>query len=86
VETNADALALKPLDVDWLTNRIATGKVSLPHLTPMDPKDYPLFIAKPADWEKFLTKYAKSADAFPTNHLYVLKRHITTSIKQTSTK
>ncbi len=80
VETNADLLTFRPLDLDWLTNSIATGKVSLPYLT--QPGDvWPLFTAKPADWEKFLTKYANNTDAFPTNHIYVLKRHMTTPTK-----
>jgi len=81
VETNGDLLTFKPLDLDWLTGLIAAGKVSLPHLTRTEDKDWPLFTAKPADWEKLLTKYANNTDAFPTNHIYVFKRHITTPVK-----
>ena len=80
VETNCDLLTFKPLDIDWLTNGIAAGKVSLSCLT--QPGDnLPLFTAKPAEWEKFLAKYAKNLDAFPENHIYVLKRHMTAPVK-----
>lgn len=77
VETNADQLVLKPLDLEWLTNLVASGKVSLPHITRSEDDNWSLFTVKPADWEKFLAKYAKSTDAFPTNHMYVLRRHLT---------
>jgi hypothetical protein len=80
VETNGDLLTFKPLDIDWLTNGISAGRVSLSYLT--QPGDNsPLFTAKPADWEKFLAKYAKNPDAFPANHIYVLKRHMTAPAK-----
>jgi hypothetical protein len=78
VETNANSLIFTPLDLDWLTNRVATGRVSLPHL---DEEKSLLFTAKAADWEKFLTKYANNMDAFPTNHIYALKRHVTAPTK-----
>ncbi|MGD0652337.1 MAG: hypothetical protein ABSA97_14565 [Verrucomicrobiia bacterium] len=81
VETNRSVLTFKPLDLDWLTNRLATAEVSLSHLTRAEEKDWPLFTAKSADWEKFLTKYAKNTNAFPTNHVYVLKRHTTIPAK-----
>jgi hypothetical protein len=81
VETNRDLLTFKPLDLDWITNRLASGKVSLPHLTRTEDDNWPLFTAKSSDWEKFLTKYANNADAFPTDHVYVLKRHLTVPTK-----
>src|ERR1017187_2570680 len=77
VETNGDVLIFKPLDLDWLTNRVATGKVSLSHMTPLEEDKWPPFTATPADWEKVLIKYASNTDAFPTNHIYVLERHVT---------
>ena len=76
IETNGDLLTFKPLDLEWLTNRIAAGRFSLPSLTRTEDKDWPLFTAKAADWEKLLKKYANNTEAFPTNHIYVLKRHI----------
>lgn len=81
VETNGNSLTFIPLDHDWLNNRIAMGKVSLSHLARAEDDNWPLFTAKSADWEKFLTKYANNADAFPTNHIYVLKRHLTNPAK-----
>jgi hypothetical protein len=78
VETNGDLLTFKPLDLEWLTNRVTTGKVSLPHL---DDGNSPLFTAKPGEWEKVLKKYASNTDAFPSNHMYVLKRHLTNPVK-----
>jgi hypothetical protein len=86
VETNADQLVLKPLDLVWLTNLVASSKVSLPHVRRPEDDNWPLFTAKPADWERFLTKYAKSTDAFPTDHMYVLKRHVNPSTNQAPTK
>lgn len=81
VETNADEIIFKPLDLEWLTNRLASGKISLSNLPPTEDVHWPLFIAKSADWEKFLKKYANNGDAFPTNHVYVLKRHVITPAK-----
>jgi hypothetical protein len=81
IETNADLLIFKPLDLDWLTNRVATGKVSLSNMPRTEDVSWPLFTAKPAEWEKFLKKYGNSTDAFPSNHIYVLKRHMTTPAK-----
>jgi hypothetical protein len=78
VETNANSLVFTPLDLDWLTNRVATGKVSLPHI---EEENSHLFMAKPADWEKFLTKFANNTNAFPANHIYVLTRHMTAPTK-----
>jgi hypothetical protein len=75
VETNANSLTFIPLDLGWLTNRIAMGKVALPHLARSEDDNWPLFTAKSAEWEKFLTEYANATNAFPTNHVYVLKRH-----------
>jgi hypothetical protein len=81
VETNANSLTFIPLDLEWLTNRVAIGEVSLPHLTRSGDDNWPLFTAKPADWEKLLMKYANNTNAFPTNHVYVLKRHTTIPAK-----
>jgi len=75
VETNVNSLTFIPLDLDWLTDRLATGKVSLSYLVQPEDDKRPLFTAKSADWEEFLTTYANNTDAFPTNHVYVLKRH-----------
>ena len=80
VETNCDLLTFKPLDIDWLTNGIAAGRVSLSCLTQRG-DNLPLFTATPADWERFLARYAKNPDAFPTSHIYVLKRHMTAPAK-----
>jgi len=81
VETNTDMITFKPLNLDWLTNQVAAGKVSLPRLARPEDGNWPLFTVKPADWEKFLTKYANNAYAFPTNHIYVLRRHINMPVK-----
>ncbi|HUJ71585.1 MAG TPA: hypothetical protein VLZ30_05035, partial [Verrucomicrobiae bacterium] len=45
VEMNADLLTFTPLDLDWLTNRVAKGKVSLPHLARAEDDNWPLFTA-----------------------------------------
>jgi hypothetical protein len=81
VETNGDVLTFKPLDLNWLTNRVATGKISLSHVARAEDDNWPLFTAKPAEWEKLLAKYANDPMAFPSNHMYVLKRHTTTPAK-----
>ena len=77
VETNGSSLTFIPLNLDWLKNCLATGKVSLPHLTRDEEKDWPLFTATPADWESFLTTYGSDTNAFSTNNIYVLKRRST---------
>jgi hypothetical protein len=81
VETNVNSLTFIPLDLEWLTDRLATGKVSLSYLVQPEDDKRPLFTAKSADWEEFLTTYANNTDAFPTNHVYVLKRHTTIPAK-----
>ena len=81
VEMVGSVLTFRPLDLDWLTNRVATGKSSLLRLSRAEDNHWPLFTASPDDWEKLLTKNANNSDAFPTNHIYVLKRHIATPAK-----
>jgi hypothetical protein len=81
VEMIGNVLIFRPLDLDWLTDGVAKGKLSLLHIARAEPDNRPLFTASPSDWEKFLKKYANDTDAFPTNHVYVLKRHVTTPAK-----
>jgi hypothetical protein len=76
VETNRDLLTFRPLDLDWLTNLIATGTVLLPHVSRIEDDHWPLFTATPADWEAFLAAYASDTNAFPDMHIFVLKRHV----------
>ena len=75
VETSDGTLVFKPLDLDWLTNAVAKGQVTLPLLKRAGDDNWPLFTTSSADWEKFLAKYGGDTNAFPTNHVYVLKRH-----------
>ncbi len=75
IETNGDLLAFKPLDIGWLTNQMALGKVSLPCVTRAQEENLPLFTATSAQWESFLATYANDTNAFPDTHSYVLKRH-----------
>jgi len=73
VELNNDVVKFRPLDLEWLTNRVARGKVKLAAVD--NPKDsWPLFTCSPAEWEKFLAKYAADTNAFPDTHLFVLKK------------
>ena len=81
VETNGDLLVFKPLDLAWLTNGIAAGKISLTHVSRAEDDNWPLFTASPAAWEKFLAAHANDTNAFPDTHSYVLKRH--TAIQKT---
>lgn len=75
VETNGNLLVFKPLDLNWLTNGVATGKISLPYISRPEDDRWPLFTATPAQWEQFLAMYADDTNAFPDTHSYVLKRH-----------
>jgi len=84
VETNGDVLTFKPLDLGWLTNQMALGKVSLPHISRAEDDDWPLFTATPEQWEAFLTAHANDTDAFLTNHIYILKRHLPDAVKKTA--
>ena len=84
IETNEDTLAFLPLDYDWLTVCLGEGKALLPYLTRAEEKNWMLFTATPADWENFLTTYGSDAKAFPTNHLYLLKRHVSAPGKEPS--
>jgi hypothetical protein len=73
VELNNDVVKFRPLDLEWLTNRVARGEVKLASVD--NPKDsWPLFICPTADWERFFAKYGADTNAFPDTHLYVLKK------------
>jgi len=85
VETNRDLLTFKPLDIDWLTDRVASGKVSLAHLARGEDDNWLLFTAKPVEWERFLAVYASDTNAFPTNRFYILKRHVSALNKEPTT-
>ncbi len=76
VELNGDALALKPLDYDWLKKNLEKHKLSLPHMN--DPDGVVLFTASPRQWEAFLSKHAADTGAFVEEHAYVLKRNKST--------
>jgi hypothetical protein len=75
VETNGDQIVLKPLDLEWLTNNLVAGQLSLPHIERAEDDNWPLFTAPPTDWEQFLKARAYDTNAFPNTHIYVLKRH-----------
>ncbi|HUI06589.1 MAG TPA: hypothetical protein VL486_06250 [Verrucomicrobiae bacterium] len=75
VETSDGRLVFKPLDLDWLTNAMAKGQISLPVIKRAGDDNWPLFTASAADWEKFLATYGGDTNAFPATHTFVLKRH-----------
>ncbi len=73
VELKDDVVKFRPLDLTWLTNKVACGEVKLAMVD--NPKDsWPLYICSPAEWEKFLAQFAADTNAFPDAHLYVLKK------------
>lgn len=73
VELKDDVVKFRPLDLEWLTNKVSRGEVKLASVD--NPKDsWPLFICKTVEWEKFLAKYAADTNAFPDTHIYVLKK------------
>jgi hypothetical protein len=67
-----DKLTLRPLDFDWLKEYVGKHKGSLPYMGRLD--DLPLFTASPKQWETFLSKQSKNADAFPDKNALLLKK------------
>ena len=71
IRLQGDRLELTPMDYDWISQEIRTGRVTLPHISRMlddgnggGPEEQILFTATPAEWAQFLTQFKDEKELF----------------------
>ena len=74
LEIKTNSLTLTPLNLEWFTNRINEGTLSVPYVKSNYEDSNYIFTATPEDWISFLRKYKDDAGVFDPDLKFVFKR------------
>ena len=74
LEIKENELIIIPLDLEWFTDRIDEGKMTLPWVKAKHKDSNYIFTATPEEWMKFLKKHKDSNSVFNPEYKFVFMK------------